>query len=96
MRKFSISMLVLLVAMAFIVVSPAFSFEAAGESSYKSVAKGCCPSTKAETTKAECDKCKDCECKDCCKDGKCECKDDDCKCSCKKSSCSKSKGKCGK
>jgi len=94
MRKFSISMLVLLVALSFVVVSPAFSFEAAGESSYKSVAKGCCPAKKVE-----CDKCKDCECKDCCKDGKCECKDDDCKCPCKKSGCDKKssceKGKSG-
>lgn len=89
-------MLVLLVAMAFVVVSPAFSFEAAGESSYKSVGKSCCPSTKAETKKADCDECKDCECTDCCKDGECECKDDDCDCSCKKSSCSKSKSSCGK
>ena len=89
-------MLVLLVAMAFAVVSPAFSFEAAGESSYKSVAKGCCPSTKAETKKAECDQCKDCESKDSCKDGKCECKDAECKCPCKESSCPKAKSSCPK
>ena len=82
--------------MAFVVVSPAFSFEAAGESSYKSVARGCCPSKKVEAKKAECDQCNDCEYKDSCKDGKCECKDADCKCPCKESSCPKSKGSCSK
>jgi hypothetical protein len=95
MRNVSISMLVLLIVLAFVVVTPAFSFEAAGESSFKSVAGGCCPKT-VEAKKAECDKCKDCKCKSCCKDGKCECKDDDCKCACKDSSCKKSKGSCGK
>lgn len=102
MRNVSISMLVLLIVLAFVVVTPAFSFEAAGESSIKSVASGCCPK-KVEAKKVECDKCKDCECKTCCKDGKCECKDADCKCACKdsgckkdKSKCPKSKGKCGK
>lgn len=96
MRKFSISMLVLLVALAVVVVSPAFSFEAAGESSITSVSKSCCPSQKAEAKKADCDSCKDCECKDCCKNGKCECKDADCKCACKEASCKKSKSYCPK
>lgn len=98
MRKITISMLVLLVALAVFAVSPAFSFEAAGDSSITSVAKGCCPSQKASSEKADntCDECKNCDCKDCCKDGKCSCTDDDCKCPCKDSGCKKSKGSCKK
>ena len=100
MRKFSISMLVLLITAAFVVITPAFSFEAAGESSYQSVAKGCCPSSKAEAKKSACDECKDCcdECKDnqCYKDGKCECTNEDCNCPCKDSGCQKSRSSCPK
>ncbi len=91
MRKFTISMMVVFAVLAVVVISPAFSFEAAGESSITSVAKSCCPS-KAPV----CENCKDCDCKDCCKVGKCECKDADCKCQCKDSGCKKAKGSCGK
>jgi len=85
-------MLLLAVVLAFVVVSPAFSYDAPGKSSEMKLAKGCCPGKKAAAKKI-CDDCKD---KKCCKDNKCTCTDVDCKCECKENGCTKAKGKCPK